>query len=877
MPLSRGARLGPYEILSPLGAGGMGEVYRARDPRIGRDVAIKVIASEEAPESARVRRFADEARAAGSISHPNILSVFDVGLEGDSPYLVFELLEGETLRVRLARGPLPPRKVIDLGVQIAGGLAAANEKGIVHRDLKPENLFVTRDGRAKILDFGLAKLRRVLDQRPVNCDAPTAEATGAGAVLGTVGYMSPEQVRGQRADHRSDIFSFGAVLYEMLSGRQAFRGDSAVETMSAILTEDAPEPSRTTASIPQTLDRIVRRCLEKNPEERFQSARDLAFALAALSDSLPIETAAPTARPRAGARWPLVVGAGVALAVAAAAYSKWPRGAPSSVRATVTPFTSFVGQEVAPSFSPDGSEIAFAWSSDTPGRNDQFELYVKVVGSEKVLRLTTHPASSLYPAWSPDGRVIAFSRATKGESGIFVVPALGGPERKLTDMRFSRLWRGMALSWSPDGRLRALSDADATGKLGISLLNVDTLEKHRLSQPSRDCRRTWLPAFSPDGGSLAVVCVMDENVEDLFVVPVSGGSAAREVARVDGETSGLSWTVDGKDLVFANGGLFRVSASGGEPSAIAYGRDAAWPAVSRIGHRLAYVQQSTNTNIWRVRLAGRTRPAAPAVKVVSSTRMQRFPALSPDGSRLAFESTRSGAQEIWISSADGSDPVRLTSYGGPLSGSPRWSPDGRQVAFDSRISGHSSIYLIGVDGGPPRRLETGVADSSVPSWSRDGRWLYFSVDQPRQVWKVQAGSGTTTPMTKEGGFFPQESADGKSLYYVKDVTRPEMWSVSVDGGDEQPLSGMPSLGPRWATDWAPTASGIYFIDGESPRPGLAFFDLETRKVQRVMDLPGRPEPWGGGLVVSHDGQTVFFSQLDEIASDIMVVENFDSH
>ena len=284
MPLEVGARLGPYEILAPLGAGGMGEVYRARDPRLGRDVAIKVLPDALRTDPERLRRFEQEARAAGALNHPNVLAVLDVGTHEGVPYVVSELLEGETLRERLRAGGLTPTKAVECAIQIALGLAAAHEKGIVHRDLKPENLFLTRDGRVKILDFGLAKLREPAAGSEGASEVPTlAQTTEPGAILGTVGYMSPEQVRGFPADHRSDIFSLGAVLYEMLSKRRAFAGESAPEVLTAILKEDPPELASSDRNVPPALGRIVRRCLEKRPEDRFHSAHDLALALEAVS------------------------------------------------------------------------------------------------------------------------------------------------------------------------------------------------------------------------------------------------------------------------------------------------------------------------------------------------------------------------------------------------------------------------------------------------------------------------------------------------------------------------------------------------------------------------------------------------------------------
>ena len=295
MALASGTKLGPYEIQAPLGAGGMGEVYRAHDGRLDRTVAIKVLPASFSSDRDRLQRFAQEARAAAALNHPNILSIFDIGEENGAPYVVSELLEGETLRDRLRGGPIPLRKATDYALQVIRGLAAAHEKGIVHRDLKPENLFLTEDGRAKILDFGLAKLTLPATQTESG-DAPTIQATEPGLVMGTVGYMAPEQVKGKPADARSDIFAFGAILYEMISGKRAFHGDSTAETMSSILKDDPPELTETNRNVSPALERIVRHCLEKNPAERFQSARDVAFNLEALTD---ISTTRPSGAVRA--------------------------------------------------------------------------------------------------------------------------------------------------------------------------------------------------------------------------------------------------------------------------------------------------------------------------------------------------------------------------------------------------------------------------------------------------------------------------------------------------------------------------------------------------------------------------------------------------
>ncbi len=395
MTLASGSRLGPYEIVSPLGAGGMGEVYRAKDPRLGREVAIKVLPASFSQDPDRLRRFEQEARAASALNHPNILTIHDVGTHGGEPYVVSELLEGETLRERLGGSALSARKAVDYGIQTAEGLAAAHEKGIVHRDLKPENLFLTKDGRVKILDFGLAKLTRPEVPSGPQTEVPTATAgTEPGLVMGTVGYMSPEQVRGQAADHRSDIFAFGAILYEMLTGKRAFHRVSAADTMSAILKEDPPDLSQTNRDIPLGLERVVRHCLEKNPEQRFHSAHDLAFDLEALSDvSTPTPAAAglrAMTRPRARI---LLWAAGLAAALAAlAAAVLWLRpGAGAIDSLAVLPFVNAGGDPNAEYLSDGITESLINSVSQIPGikvvsRASAFHYKGKDVGARTVGR-----------------------------------------------------------------------------------------------------------------------------------------------------------------------------------------------------------------------------------------------------------------------------------------------------------------------------------------------------------------------------------------------------------------------------------------------------------------------------------------------------------
>src|SRR3989442_366151 len=490
MTLGAGTRLGRYEIRAKIGEGGMGEVYRARDTQLGRDVAVKVLPSTYSVDEQRLSRFEQEASAASALNHPNILIVHDIGSHDGSPYVVSELLEGETLRKRISGAPLAQRRAIGYAMEIANGLAAAHEKGIVHRDLKPDNIFITKDGRVKILDFGIAKLTQA-EGRQSQTDIPTRRVdTGPGVVMGTVGYMSPEQVRGQVVDHRSDIFSFGAILYEMLSGRRAFHGESAADTMSAILKEDPPDLSDTNQKISPALERLVNHCLEKNPEERFHSASDLAFALEALSGSTATSAqtvAMPAFAPRWFKRRELIAWAvaGIAILIAAIALTishfRRPPTESHAVRLFVPPpekasFGSFA-------ISPDGLRLAFV-ATDASGKT---LLWIRPLDSINAQPLSGTEEATL-PFWSPDSRFIGFFAGGK----LKKIEVTGGPAQTLCNATIPR-----GATWNRDGVIiftpGTLEPLYRVSAAGGEPTPVTTFDKSRGETGHR-----W-PYFLPDG------------------------------------------------------------------------------------------------------------------------------------------------------------------------------------------------------------------------------------------------------------------------------------------------------------------------------------------------------------------------------------------
>ncbi len=533
MTLSAGSRLGPYEILGQIGAGGMGEVYRAKDPRLGREVAIKVLPASFSADADRLRRFEQEAKAAGILNHPNITAVYDIGTHDDAPYVVQELLEGETLRSLLAGGRLSPRKSIDYALQIAHGLSAAHEKGIVHRDLKPENLFVTKDGRLKILDFGLAKLTHQ-EEGSQATNLPTATAgTEPGVVLGTLGYMSPEQVRGRQADARSDIFSFGAILYEMLSGKRAFHGDSAADTMSAILKEDPPDLSVTNQSISPGLERIVRHCLEKNPEQRFHSAHDLAFDLEALSGTSATSAGALAAAtgkpaPRIGRLWLAGLAAAALAAGAVAGHFLW-RPARASTP-TYRRLTFRRGNLGTARFAPDGRSVVYGASWE----GQPLEIYTTRPEGPESTPIGVKNADLF--SVSPSGELAIslrerFLGGPAGPGTLATVPMGGGAPRAIAEFIDKA-------EWTPDGKqLAVLRFAEGRNRVELPLGKVLYASERgiRLLRVSPRGDRFAFFGRSPAGNS-------------LVTVDLAGKSSTLVKDGIRGQ--GLAWAPSGNEVWF---------------------------------------------------------------------------------------------------------------------------------------------------------------------------------------------------------------------------------------------------------------------------------------------------------------------------------------
>ena len=542
------------------------------------------------------------------------------------------------------------------------------------------------------------------------------------------------------------------------------------------------------------------------------------------------------------------------------------------------PFTALTGQATSPAFSPDGSRIAFAWNGGPKGGTSGFDLYVKALGSETLLRLTQHASDWISPTWSPDGTQIAFYRTAGADTGIYVVPALGGIERKLRSSRMpstNYTFVGGAhvalISWSPDGKWIAFADVPPGEKNSrIYLLSVETLETSQIPI-SPKCVGEGLPAFSHNGEYLAYWCFLGGTAV-LNSWPIAAGQPKEISSFQDYYPSGLTWSGDDKKLIYSSysleNKLVEVTIASGSTKQLAFA-GAILPTVSRGGDKLAYASSFTSISVRRRDLL---HPESPSVDVIPSSRPQWNARYSPDGKRIVFASSRSGLPGVWVSSDDGSNLVQISDPRAE-SGSPQWSPDGKKIVFDSYPRGLWEIYVADVAERKPRKLVTNVSNLTRPSWSRDGKLIYFRSDEPgrRGVYRCPASGGDAVLVSKDiNGFNPQESFDGKAVYFASPADKSALKRAALLGepGAESEVDGLPRL--RNDALWTPTSGGIYFVSDEAPR-SLLYFDFTTKQIRTIFEVG---TDFSAGLSVSPDGRWILYSQTGEPNGDIMLVEHF---
>lgn len=904
-----GRTLGHYEIRALLGAGGMGEVFLAQDAQLNRPVALKLLPAEFAGDENSLLRFEREAKAVSSLNHPHIITVHEVGEAEGWHFIATEYIDGVTLRRYMSGRTVNINEALEITIQIAAALSAAHEAGVVHSDIKPENVMIRKDGYLKVLDFGLAKLTGALpgvEMAPTQ-DSDTSSLSDQSSVIGTLPYMSPEQARGFGVDARTDIWSLGIALYELMTGELPFSGSNKTEVLSAILERDFPSlPLR---ALPAGVEGIVRKALHKDVGERYQTAAEMLGDLRELKQQLDVEAAlgrsaahavgegqtskvltgnghvAPGSTPDARRESNAFIRThylwlGLVFAVlAASAVVYWNRtgsrdGGTALQKNSLEPvhLTSFSGMENDPALSPDGDYIAFSWHGE---KEDNLDIYVQPVAAGPPRRLTTDTARDKTPAWSPDGQYIVFSR----ESKLFLIEAGGGIERSIGETS------GGSFSFYPGGKLLAITDREsAATPPSLYQLNIETSFKKRLTAPPANSFGDFNPVISPDGRTMAFCRWFSSAVNDIYLMPADGGGEPRRLTTDGRLIQGIAWTEDGNAILFSsnrvtNRVLWRIPVSGGEAERAPIPvTNAIWPSISRRGSRLVFEHLSVGMNIWRLEKPGPTGTARPPINLISSSRADLSPQYSPDGKRIAFRSDRSGHDEIWLCDADGSRPTQLTNMNGPLTGSPKWSPDGRWIVFDSRPDGQADLFVIGVNGEGLRRLTDVKAADVVPSWSADGRMIYFGSNRGGdfQIYRMPAEGGEAQQVTKGGGFAPVASTDGRLIYYAKGRDATGIWRVPTDGGEEVQVVG-PLKAWMWGY-WAVTNRGIYYVDSPDQNSvtgaAIDFYDFSTGGTTRVAALNKIPSPGESGLAVSPDDSNFLYAQADQSESDIILVKDY---
>jgi eukaryotic-like serine/threonine-protein kinase len=817
MALTPGTKLGPYEIKSQVGAGGMGEVYRARDTRLGRDVALKILPESFSRDSDRLRRFEQETQAVAALNHPNIVAIYDVGHFESAPFLVSELLEGESLRVVINRGPIPQRKVIEYAVQVANGLAAAHDKGIVHRDLKPENLFVCRDGRVKILDFGLAKLAGKSGAEPDGATM-TSSHTAAGVVMGTASYMSPEQVRGEAVDARTDMFAFGAVLFEMLSGKRAFQRDTPPETMTAILREDVPEITDIQPPIPPALDRIVRRCLEKSPDHRFQSAKDLAFALESLSQiSSSSNTGAQAAvqASKSGGRHKLILAA-AAIVVAAASFGVgWWIGraggaAPPPEYRQITFRTGSVGNA---RIAPDGSIVYSAAWQGAPQ-----QLYISRVGDNGSSELGLKNAELLSISKNGELAVRLNSVVNSGYARygtLARLPLSGGSPREVLE-------NVQDAEWAADGENMAIvryvpENSHWRLEYPIGKVLLDTIN--------------WIshPRISPDGKSVAFADHEVPGGDDRGSIAVIGPDGQEKKLSTGWESvEGIQWSVSGDELWFGGSdsgasNQLRAVTLGGIVRTIANVPGGMWFEDLRGGQALMITHQQ--------RVDIRAMPPGGKQEIdLSWLGWSELRDISRDGKKVLFEEEAEGGgpnYSVFLRDTDGSPPVRI---GEGLAGA--ISPDGKWVTTHPQKNG--IITLVPTGAGESRQLTHDNINSIGERYMPDGKHLLvMGIEQGHGArdYLIDVESGNSTPLTPEGVTGLVLSPDGRSIAVDSTEGKIGIWTI---GGSAVRL--VPDLAsPQQPIAWTLDGKSLYVFSRAIART--------QAEVDRVDVATGKKELW----------------------------------
>jgi Tol biopolymer transport system component len=890
--LTPGHRLGPYEIIAAIGAGGMGEVYRARDTRLDRTVAIKVLPGAFAQDVQAANRFEREARAVAALNHPHICTLHDAGRHDGIDFLVMEYLEGQTLAARLQKGPLPLGEALQCASQIASALDKAHRAGVVHRDLKPANIFLVRTGdttaglSAKLLDFGLAKAFRGV-VAGMGTTTQFEDLTAPGMIVGTVRYMAPEQIEGTNVDARCDIFAFGVVLFEMVTGRKAFEADTTASLMAAILEREPPRVSSLQPLASPALDRVVATCLAKDPDDRWQTARDLLRELRWIAEpAFPPPVLATVAE----VRWPHARTVALVTAVAVAASTlafivgrlTVPPGPPSRM-VRVHRLTDWAGIEDTPAISPDGRAVAFVASV-----NGSRQIWVRLIAGGVPLQLTRDAGDHLFPRWLPDSSAIVYyasPAASEGPGAIWEVPGLGGPPRRILDSiggaDVSHDGNRIAFFRFSAGRVE-LAVAARDGSAARPITRLDSGFSYRL------------PRWSPNDGLIAYQR-SDGNAPilgDLFVVAAEGGTS-RPVTRDGTVQAGFAWFPDSLRIIFSSArgetiryqpplNLWLIRSDGSDLTQLTFGEASYWsPDVDRTGAVVAS-RRRMQSDIWRIPVDGPPRDnVAAAVRITRQTSLVHTPSVAPDGREVAYVSDAGTHANIWVHSLVTGESRKITDEQNPdvMVGLPLWSPAGGQIAYFTALKDSFNYWVLNPDGSNRRLL---AANATFAVWSGDGRWLYY-IDSPggTRLKKVPVGGGEAALVRSDTLTRPALSPDGRTLYYVIDRllwtggSDYEIRAASPEDAAGRVLARIPD---RRAPNWVhihPVASpdgrwlALPLLD--DPAVNLWAISTATGELRQLTDFGERPVSIVRRISWAPDSRSIF-AAIGEHDADIVLLE-----